>query len=86
MSDPTERRNLEQRVEAMEIRLARGDSRMGSIERSLDANTKATTEVLDIVTMGKGFFRTMGYIGRFIKWISVLSAAVGGGWAAWTHK
>ena len=86
MNDPTERRNLEQRVEAMEFRLARGDSRMGAIERSLEVNTKATTEVLEIVTMGKSFFRILGQLANGIKWSIGLLAGAIAVWTAWTHK
>ena len=86
MTTPTERRNLEQRVESMEFRLARGDSRMGAIERSLDENTTKTTEVLEIVTMGKSFFRVAGQLANGIKWSIGLVAASVAVWTAWTHK
>jgi len=81
-----ERRDLEQRMHAMEERLARGDSRMGAIERDLKTNTAATTKVLDIVIMGEGFFKMMGHIGRLIKWTAMVVAALGGLWTAWTHR
>lgn len=86
MTAPTERRNLEQRVEAMEFRLARGDSRMGAIESSLATNTKATTEVLEIVRMGKSLFKATWYLGNLFKWLLGLGVAIGAAWTAWTHR
>jgi hypothetical protein len=59
---------------------------MGAIERSLEINTAATTEVLEIVTMGKGFFRVAGSLANGIKWSIGLVAAGVALWTAWTHK
>lgn len=78
-------KTLEERVDAMEERLARGDSRMGALERSLSANTAATEEIRSIVVMGKGFFRVMGAIGSMTKWMITMGAAVGAVYAAWKH-
>jgi len=82
----TERRDLETRMNAMEERLARGDSRMGAIERDIKTNTEATTKVLDIVIMGEGFFKVLGHIGNFIKWSIGLLAGAIAVWTAWTHR
>jgi hypothetical protein len=68
-------KTLEERVDAMEERLARGDSRMGALERNLAANTSATEEVLEIVRMGKGFFAVLGKIGIFVKWGFAIAAS-----------
>ena len=78
-------KTLEERVDAMEERLARGDSRMGAIEVSLKANTMATEEIRSIVVMGKGFFRVMGAIGSMTKWVLTMGAAIGAVYAAWIH-
>ena len=71
---------------SIEARLANGDERMSKLEAGLAANTEVTKEVLEIVTMGKSFFRVLGYIGHAIKWIAGIAAAVGAAWAAWHHK
>jgi len=78
--------SLTERVETMEERLARGDSRMGAIERDIRDNTEATREVLEIVLMGKSFFRVLGHVGTAIKWISTTAAACAALWAIWTHR
>ena len=78
-------KTLQERVEAMEERLARGDSRMGALERNLTANTVATEEIRSIVVMGKGFFRVMGAIGTMTKWVLTMCAAIGAVYAAWKH-
>ena len=78
-------KTLEERVDAMEERLARGDSRMGALEANLKANTSATEEIRAIVVMGKGFFRVLGAIGTMTKWMLTMGAAVGAVYAAWRH-
>lgn len=75
----------QERLDDMEERLARGDSRMGALERNLLANTVATEEIRAIVVMGKGFFRVMGAIGSMTKWVLTMGAAIGAVYAAWRH-
>lgn len=79
-------RGLGGKVLSIEDRLERGDRRMSTIEKSLKDNTAATQEVLEIVTMGKSFFKVMGHIGSGIKFIAGVAAAVGSVWYAWTHR
>jgi hypothetical protein len=71
------------RVVSIEDRLDRGDKRMGSIEKDLADNTAATREVLEIVTMGRSFFKVAGQVGNFIKWSLSGVAALGAAYAAW---
>ena len=37
------------------------------IERKLDENSAATLELLEIVQMGKGFFRVVGWTGKWLR-------------------
>jgi hypothetical protein len=76
---------IEDRMTEAEIRLGEGDIRMDSLERDLAANTRATQEILSIVTMGKSFFRAMGAIAAVTKWFIVMGTAVGAVYAAWKH-
>ena len=73
------------RVLSIEDRLDRGDKRMGNIESDLAQNTAATNEVLEIVRMGKSFFKVCGHIGNAIKWALGIATAIGAAWAAWKH-
>lgn len=57
-------------------RLTDGDTRMDRIEVKLDANSTATAEILDILTLGKSFFRVIGYFGSFMKWFAAIAAPV----------
>lgn len=82
----TSDKGLGGKVHAMEERLVRGDVRMGNIERSLATNTAATQEVLEIVTMGRSFFKVLGHIGTAAKWIASIGTAIGVIYAAWTHR
>lgn len=64
--------------------LAEGKARMDCIEGKLDANNKATDELLEIVQMGKGFFRAVGWIGKWIRrvimWVVPPVVAIIGLW------
>ena len=69
----------------MEDQLAKGDERMDKIEQSIAVNTTATTEVLEIVSMGKSFFKVLGVIGSAIKWLAGLTTAGGVLYSIWPH-
>ena len=64
-------------------RLNRGDLRMTRIETLLAKNCTDTAEVLDIMRLGKSFFRLAGYFGVIVKWGLGLGAAVLAFWQAW---
>ena len=70
-------------VLTMQERLNRGDERMGKIEKDLADNTAATNEVLEIVRMGKSFFKVAGHIGSGIKWLLAAGAAIAAIWGTW---
>ncbi len=81
------------KVLSIEDRLDKGDRRMGNIEASLAENTAATVassdaikEVLEIVSMGKSFFKVLGLICGAVKWAAGLATVVAAAYAAWTHK
>ncbi len=63
-------------IESMQERLQRGDDRMNRIESKLDQTCADMSEVLDILRMGKSFFRLIGYVGSFIKWAAAIAAPV----------
>ena len=68
---------VEKRMEdRMQSELKLGKERMDSIEAKIDANSKDTAEVLDIMRMGKSFFKVIGHIGSFIKWVAAIGAPV----------
>lgn len=54
------------------------------IERKLDENNAATLELLEIIQMGKGFFRTVGWTGKWLRrivmWIVPPVVAIVGLW------
>lgn len=62
-------------METVRARLEKGDKRMDRIEAMLKQNTKDTTEVLEILQLGRSFFRLAGYFGAFVKWATPIGAA-----------
>ena len=61
-------------------------------EEKLDVNTAKTDktatdteEILDILTLGKSFFRIAGYFGTFIKWGAGIATAVLGLWLTFKY-
>jgi len=71
-------------------RLDNGDQRMNStdaaierLEQKIDTNSADTAEVLDILRLGRSFFRLAGYFGTFVKWTAGITAAIISAWVAW---
>jgi hypothetical protein len=59
----------ENRFNGIEAQLVLGEARMGKIEESIDANTKVTSEIYEIISAGKGFFKVTEEIGNAVKWV-----------------
>ena len=72
-------------VRGMQDQLKAGDIRMSSLEANLHANTAATKEILEIVKMGKTFFRILGWVGKAVKWLSTLAVGISTLWYLFTH-
>lgn len=64
---------IEKRLQA---RLDKGSERMSTIEADLKKNTADTSEILDILYLGKSFFRFVGIFGSFVKWTTAIAAPV----------
>ena len=76
---------LEQRVHAIEEKLLLSTEWMDKQEMLMAENTETTKEVLEIVTMAKGFFKVLGHIGSALKWATGLAASVGLLMSLWSH-
>lgn len=63
-------------IRTVDKRLDEGDARMTRIETKLDQNCVDTSEVLDILRLGKSFFRLAGYASNIIKWATGIGASV----------
>lgn len=66
----------DQSIEHVQARLDLGETRMDRIETKLDANCSDTAEILDILRLGKSFFRILGYLGSFLKWSTAIAAPI----------
>jgi hypothetical protein len=63
-----------------------GTERMNRIEAALGENTAATKEMLEILQMGKGFFKTTKMLGDVLKWAIGIAIAVVTAWHAWKDQ
>ena len=61
-------------IKSVDQRLDDGDARMNRIEEKINITASEVAEVLDIIRMGKSFFKFAGYMGTFIQWVLVISA------------
>lgn len=60
-------------------------TRMAKMEELQKLNSAATTEILSIVTLGKGFFKVLGFIGTLFKPLVAL-ALLGTMLSVWLAK
>lgn len=73
----------EDRLAAIEARLAQGGDRMDTIEKQLEANTAVTIEVRDILDAIKGGFKFLGWLAIAAKWLGMLAGAAASIYALW---
>jgi hypothetical protein len=77
---PADRRKVDAKtcelIEKIEVRLDEGDVRMNRIEAAQNASNNDIAEMLDILRLGKSFFRLAGYFGTFVKWSVGIAGAV----------
>lgn len=66
-------------VEVREFRRA-GDSRLGSLEAELAANSETTAEVRDILQVAKAGLKVIGGIGTFVKWVGGIAGGLAAAW------
>ena len=66
----------------IEDQLVRGSHRMDTIEQSVKSIRDDVSEVLDIVRLGKSFFRVAGHVGAFLKWTTAIAAPLVAMWFA----
>jgi hypothetical protein len=62
----------------IERRFSAGSARMDRIETMIKINTADTAEVLEIIRMGKSFFKLIGYLGKVIKFTAPIVASLAG--------
>ena len=73
-------------VQDIEDRLLMGSKRMGTIQASVQDIRADLTEVLDIVRLGKSFFRLAGHFGAFLKWTTAIVGPLVALYFAWKGK
>lgn len=63
-------------IDDVNRRLDEGTARMNRYEAKIDANSADTAEVLNILRLGKSFFRLADGLARFIKWTLALAVPI----------
>lgn len=77
-------KGVQDQLEALKQQLKEARAQIACVATQLSANNKATDELLEIIQMGKGFFRAVGWIGKWLRrivmWVVPPVAAVIGLW------
>ena len=60
----------------LERRVDRHREEINELRSLMEKNTKDTTEILEIVTMGKNFFKVLGMLGTAIKTIAAVGVPI----------
>ena len=63
-------------LDIVNLRFQKGDERMTRIENKLDINSSDMSEVLEILRLGKSFFKMIGIFGALVKWATAIGAPV----------
>jgi hypothetical protein len=77
----TASRDLHDRIESIENQLEEAITWRKKIEYSITENTSMTSDIYEIIKMGRGFFKAIGWVGQFLKWAAPIVAV---GVAIWT--
>lgn len=76
--------DVQAQVEAVKVQIEASAQEIARIRAMLDANNEATAELLEIIKMGKGFFKALGWIGRVVRaiilWVAPIVTALIGLW------
>ena len=75
-------------LERVDARLDRGSERMDLMQAELTKNTAVTTEVRELLELGRAGFKVLGFIGRatiFLGKATVAISAIGGAVFAILH-
>lgn len=73
-------------LDAINVRLDKGDVRMDRMESSITENTSLTKEIKDLMEIGRAGFKVLGWIGIAAKWIGAIAAAGASVYALFHHK
>jgi len=73
------------RFQLIEKRLSEGSTEMNGLRKDLDNNNRATNEVLEIVRMGKNFFKVSNWLGKGIAWLAGVTTSIASIWYLITH-
>ena len=63
-------------LDIVNLRFLKGDERMTRIESKLDTNSADTSEVLEILRLGRSFFKIIGHFGALVKWATAIGAPI----------
>jgi len=67
---------VQEEFDGVDRRFKAGKDRMDSLEHQIQDNTKITQEIKEILEPAITFFKFLGYIGKFAKWVSIVGSAI----------
>lgn len=70
----------------LELRVNALENEMHLLRKTSESTVEKMDQLLDIVTMGEGFFKALKWIGILIKWAVGVGAALVGAYVAWRAR
>lgn len=67
---------LDRRIKDHAEQLVEGEERMKNLELLIAKNNKDTASVLEIISLGKGFFKVLGWIGTAAKTLAAIGTPI----------
>lgn len=85
-SDGTSRmQRIESSIEDLKEAHTRFEVKLDANTAKTDSTAASTEEILDIVSLGKSFFRLAELFGKVFKWIAGIATAAIGLWLTWKY-
>ena len=68
--------DMQSAIAGLKAQLEANSAHIERVDAKLDTNNSATAELLEIVSMGKGFFKTTRFLGSVLKWGLGIATAI----------
>jgi hypothetical protein len=76
---------IEASIEDLKAAHTRFETKLDANSAATETAASATEEILDILTLGKSFFRLAEIFGKVIKWVAGIATAIIGLWLTFKY-